>query len=81
MVQVSLHPSERYRSAVKSTILQLVEFCLEGELYLDDREGDVTMAKKSRGGRMTAAKRRATKARGGRGLVSKRKVGRKIMKT
>jgi len=39
------------------------------------------MAKKSRGGRMTAAKKRAAKARGGRGPVKKRKAGRKIMKT
>jgi hypothetical protein len=39
------------------------------------------MAKKSRGGRMTAAKRRAAKAAGGRGRVSKRKAGRRIMKT
>jgi len=39
------------------------------------------MAKKSRGGRMTAAKRRASKSAGGKGPVSKRKVGRKIMKT
>ena len=37
--------------------------------------------KKSRGGRMTAAKRRAAKAAGGRGLIKNRKVGRKIMKT
>lgn len=39
------------------------------------------MAKKSRGGRMTAAKRRAAKSPGGRGRVKKRKAGRKIMKT
>jgi hypothetical protein len=39
------------------------------------------MAKKSRGGRMTAAKRRAAKAPGGRGRVKTRKVGRKIMST
>jgi len=39
------------------------------------------MAKKSRGGRMTAAKRRAAKSRGGRGRVRKRKAGRDIMKT
>ena len=39
------------------------------------------MAKKSRGGRMTAAKRRAAKAPGGRGPVKKRKAGRRIMKT
>jgi hypothetical protein len=39
------------------------------------------MAKKSRGGRMTAAKRRAAKSAGGKGPVAKRKVGRKIMKT
>jgi len=39
------------------------------------------MAKKSRGGRMTAAKRRAAKSPGGRGRVSKRTVGKRIMKT
>jgi hypothetical protein len=32
------------------------------------------MAKKSRGGRMTAAKKRAAKAPGGRGLIKKRMV-------
>jgi hypothetical protein len=37
--------------------------------------------KKSRGGRMTAAKKRAAKASGGSGLVKNRKAGRKIMKT
>ena len=37
--------------------------------------------KKSRGGRMTAAKRRASKSPGGRGLIKNRKAGRKIMKT
>ena len=39
------------------------------------------MAKKSRGGRMTAAKKRAAKAKGGRGPVKKRKAGKKIMKS
>jgi hypothetical protein len=39
------------------------------------------MAKKSRGGRMTAAKRRAAKSAGGKGPVAKRKAGKKIMKT
>jgi len=39
------------------------------------------MAKKSRGGRMTAAKKRAAKSAGGRGPVKKRKAGKKIMKT
>jgi hypothetical protein len=39
------------------------------------------MAKKSRGGRMTAAKKRAKKAPGGRSSVKKRKAGKKIMKT
>ncbi len=37
--------------------------------------------KKSRGGRMTAAKKRAAKTAGGRGLIKKRKAGQKIMKT
>jgi hypothetical protein len=39
------------------------------------------MAKKSRGGRMTAAKKRAAKSTGGRGRVRKRKAGKNIMKT
>jgi len=39
------------------------------------------MAKKSRGGRMTAAKGRAAKSPGGRGLVKNRKAGKRIMKT
>jgi hypothetical protein len=42
---------------------------------------DFTMAKKSRGGSMTAAKRRAAKSAGGRGPVKKRKAGLKIMKS
>jgi hypothetical protein len=37
--------------------------------------------KKSRGGRMTAAKKRAAKSSGGKGAVKNRKVGRNIMKT
>jgi hypothetical protein len=39
------------------------------------------MAKKSRGGRMTAAKTRAAKSPGGRGLVKNRPAGKNIMKT
>jgi len=39
------------------------------------------MAKKSRGGRMTAAKRRAAKSAGGRGRIRKRPAGDNIMKT
>ncbi len=39
------------------------------------------MAKKSRGGRMTAAKNRAAKTSGGRGKVKNRPAGRKIMVT
>jgi hypothetical protein len=39
------------------------------------------MAKKSRGGRMTAAKVRAAKAPGGKGLVKNRRAGKKIMRT
>jgi hypothetical protein len=41
---------------------------------------DIVM-KKTRGGRMTAAKRRAAKAPGGKGPVKKRKAGRRIMST
>lgn len=39
------------------------------------------MAKKSRGGRMTAAKKRAAKSRGGKGQVKNRKAGKRIMST
>jgi hypothetical protein len=39
------------------------------------------MAKKSRGGRMKAAKARAAKAPGGKGLVKNRLAGKTIMKT
>jgi hypothetical protein len=39
------------------------------------------MAKKSRGGRMTAAKVRAAKTPGGKGLVKNRRAGKKIMRT
>lgn len=37
--------------------------------------------KKTRGGRMTQAKRRAAKARGGKGMVKNRPAGKKIMRT
>ncbi len=37
--------------------------------------------KKTRGGRMTVAKRRAAKAPGGKGRIKKRKAGRRIMST
>jgi hypothetical protein len=39
------------------------------------------MAKKTRGGRMAAAEKRAAKTGGGKGRVRKRKAGQKIMKT
>lgn len=39
------------------------------------------MAKKSRGGRIAAAKKRAAKSPGGKGRVKNRKAGKKIMKT
>ncbi len=39
------------------------------------------MAKKSRGGRMTAAKKRAATSPGGKGPIKKRPAGLKIMKT
>jgi hypothetical protein len=39
------------------------------------------MAKISRGGRMTAAKRRASKTKGGKGMVKNRPAGKKIMRT
>ena len=39
------------------------------------------MAKKSRGGRMTAAKKRAVKKKGGKGKVKSRKAGKRIMST
>jgi hypothetical protein len=37
--------------------------------------------KKTRGGRMTAAKKRAAKAKGGKGKVANRKAGKRIMST
>ena len=39
------------------------------------------MAKKSRGGRMTAAKKRAAASKGGKGMVKNRPAGKRIMKT
>jgi hypothetical protein len=39
------------------------------------------MAKKSRGGRMKAAKARARKGKGGKGHVKNRPAGRNIMRT
>lgn len=39
------------------------------------------MAKISRGGRMTAAKKRAANSKGGKGQVKNRPAGKKIMKT
>jgi hypothetical protein len=39
------------------------------------------MAKKSRGGRMTAAKGRAAKTKGGKGRVKSRPAGKRIMST
>jgi len=39
------------------------------------------MAKSSRGGRMTAAKRRAAKSKGGKGKVKNRRAGKSIMRT
>jgi len=41
----------------------------------------MTMAKKSRGGRMNAAKIRAAKGKGGKGMVKNRPAGRHIMRT
>jgi hypothetical protein len=43
--------------------------------------GSKPMAKKSRGGRTTAAKKRATKSSRGKGRVKRRKAGRKILDT
>ena len=43
--------------------------------------GSSRMAKKSRGGRMTAAKKRAAKAPGGTGPIKHRPAGERIMKT
>ena len=39
------------------------------------------MAKKSRGGRMTAAKGRAAKHKGGKGPIKNRPAGKRIMST
>ena len=43
--------------------------------------GCIYMAKKSRGGRMTAAKRRAAVGKGGKGMIKNRPAGKKIMRT
>lgn len=50
-------------------------------VQLEPGKRSLQMAKTSRGGRMTAAKKRAAKAPGGKGAVKKRKAGAKIMKT
>jgi len=42
---------------------------------------EISRMKKSRGGRMTAAKKRAAKRKGGKGPVRTRKAGKNIMKT
>jgi hypothetical protein len=39
------------------------------------------MAKKSKGGRMTAAKKRAAKSKSRKGPIKKRAAGRRVMKT
>lgn len=39
------------------------------------------MAKKSRGGRMTAAKARASKRKGGKGPIKNRRAGKRILKS
>jgi len=39
------------------------------------------MAKSSRGGRMTAAKKRAAKTAGGKGMIKNRPAGKNIMRT
>jgi hypothetical protein len=39
------------------------------------------MAKKSRGGRMTAAKKKAAKSPGGKGKIKDRPAGKRIMST
>jgi hypothetical protein len=49
--------------------------------HANGREKEDTMAKKSRGGRMTAAKKRAGKSAKGKSRVRRRKAGRKIMET
>jgi len=62
---------------VRSDPFRIIETKPEKEI----QGGDFKMAKKSRGGRMTAAKRRAAKSAGGRGPVRKRRAGRNIMRT
>ena len=49
--------------------------------FVQTQRQEATMAKKSRGGRMTAAKKRAAAKSGGKGLIKNRTVGKKIMKT
>jgi hypothetical protein len=43
--------------------------------------GETHMVKASRGGRMTAAKKRAAKTAGGKGPVKARPAGKRIMRT
>ncbi len=52
-----------------------------GLIRVERIRGGYKMAKKSRGGRMTAAKFRASKSLGGRGMVKNRTVGKNIMRT
>jgi hypothetical protein len=60
-------------------ILDLVFLC--GAMPENLTNEVCTMAKKSRGGRMTAAKRRAAKGKGGKGMVKNRPAGKRIMRT
>ena len=63
----------------------LANFARQGRGANDEAEvrfEEVTpMAKKSRGGRMTAAKGRAAKRPGGKGPVKNRRAGKRIMST
>jgi hypothetical protein len=58
-----------------------IEGFLASDPEVQNTKEVVKMAKKSRGGRMTAAKKRAAKRRGGKGPIAKRRAGRRIMST
>jgi hypothetical protein len=59
----------------------MTKYIFLGEYIIQSREKGGTMAKISRGGRMTAAKKRAANTAGGKGKVSARPAGKRIMRT
>jgi hypothetical protein len=72
--RVGLHPIDKARPVGQPATPRPTSAC-------HNRKRESIMAKKSRGGRMTAAKKRAAKGPGGKGPVKNRPAGRKIMST